>query len=184
MNGLKINHFVVCIIFCDEKIAAAQKDESLTLSNCLVAFMDSTRSLYVQEADFEERIAQLQPQIDECFDPFDMSVSRLCVAQYPLDELFYRCWLIKWPEDESAPNAEALVHLIDYGNTSPVSIETVTAMSEALVSVPPLAIHCRLAFQLSDSAEHDDTNSFAYKQLEELVNRETLFDVTLSKREL
>ena len=127
-----------------------------------VTHMTSIRDFYIQKFDplSQQRLQALQERV------------QTLVASDALARISAKC------RGSRAPHRlRQHVAGLDRDGRTPV-------LSEALVSVPPLAIHCRLAFQLSDSVEHDDTNSFAYKQLEELVNRETLFDVTFSKREL
>ena len=58
------------------------KIDMITIKNCLVSFMHSSEDFFIQMIDVDERLAKIQPEIDECLDPFVLEESSLCVTQY------------------------------------------------------------------------------------------------------
>jgi hypothetical protein len=66
----------------DDKNNNDDDDEIVRFKNCLVSFMYSSEDLFVQMEDFEEKITQIQPDVDDCLDPYILSESNLCIAQY------------------------------------------------------------------------------------------------------
>lgn len=148
-------------------------DSSLTLTDCQILFITSSQDFYIQLADFDDKLAQIQPIIDDCLDPFDLSISNLCVAQFDEDELYYRCRVRKWNEAENTAD----VRFVDFGNDETVSIDYVTAMDESLQEVKPLVVRCRFNTEFS-------TKSRAFKNLEKLVGAETKFSVRVDRAEL
>jgi hypothetical protein len=65
--------------------------------------------------------------------------------------------------------------LIDYGNVELILKDEITAMSENLKKVKPLAIHCCLYTNKADKPN-------CFHNLEELVNSEMLFDVIIQSK--
>lgn len=58
------------------------KIDMITIKNCLVSFMHSSEDFFIQMIDVDDRLAKIQPEIDECLDPFVLEESSLCVTQY------------------------------------------------------------------------------------------------------
>ena len=58
------------------------KTDLVILKNCLVSFLHSSEDFFIQMPNFEQRYALIQPEIDECLDPFDLNESKLCVCQF------------------------------------------------------------------------------------------------------
>ena len=146
----------------------------LLIKKYLVSFMTSSISFYLQSTDFEEKIAEIQPEIEECLEPFDVSISTLCIGQWSDDEGYYRMRLLDWPDDVKSDKAMCL--FIDYGNVEYIVKDTITAMSENLKKVKPLAIHCRLYTCLENKPN-------CFHNLEELVNSEMVFDAVIESKE-
>ena len=147
----------------------------MLLRNCLISFMDSALSFYVQEADFDERIAQLQPDIDKCAAAHgtasaDTRQGQPLICRFSDDQLLYRCQRVDVDDDEGDDPKWPRVLFVDYGNVDRVSTAELWPMSTALLSTPAHAIHCSLTFDM-------DKASPVYKHLEELVNDEARFDV-------
>ncbi|CAF0937993.1 unnamed protein product, partial [Brachionus calyciflorus] len=149
------------------------QDDYLLIKDCLISFMHSTTDLFIQESNFDENIQKIQPLIDNCLDPFDLSESNLCIGQFQQDELFYRCKVLQWFEEKN----QAFCELIDFGNRDYIPIDTITKMSTDLTKIKPLAINCTLNFDI-------EFESKAYQQLDDLVNLETKFDCRLKKSDL
>ena len=149
-------------------------NESYTyFKKCQIVFLNSTLSFFIQLDDFDSEIARIQPDIDNCLEPYDSTESALCIGQFAEDEQFYRCRILNWIEETN----EASCFFIDFGNTELVSLETITKMSDSLKKVKPLAVHCKLKdYYALDSNE--------YMQLTELVLKETLFDMKVKTSDL
>lgn len=64
------------------KMSLSDDDDIVRFKNCLVSFMYSSEDLFVQMEDFEEKITQIQSDVDDCLDPYILSESNLCIAQY------------------------------------------------------------------------------------------------------
>lgn len=144
--------------------------EWLTFNDCLIAFMTSTKNFYLQFKDFDEKIEEIQPIVDDCLDPFDLSVTPLCVGQFQEDELFYRCRVIKWLEDSET----VTVSFIDFGNTENILTETVTAMAPELLAVKPLVIRCQFESDINPEAA-------SFKNFEKIVNNECKLTIKVKK---
>lgn len=157
----------------DANTTLTEEEEYITIKNCIISFMHSSEDIFVQEENFDQEIAKIQPEIDQCLDGYDLAKSKYCIAQYREDELFYRCKMLEWLEEKG----EAFVEFMDYGNREFVLIDTITKMSETLLKVKPLAFNGAMGFNL-------EFNSKEYKKLEELVNLESKFDVRMKKSDL
>jgi hypothetical protein len=146
--------------------------KGLLIKKCIVSFMSSSISFYLQSTDFEEKLAEIQPEIEDCLEPFDASVSTLCIGQWSADHTYYRMRLIDWPRDSD----KALCLFIDFGNLEYIVKDSITAMSEKLKKVKPLAIHCRLYTSI-------DNKPNCFHNLEDLVNSEMVFDAVIESKE-
>lgn len=63
-------------------VKATSSSNTVIIKNCLVAFMHSSEDFFIQMENFDDRYAIIKPEIDECFDPFDLTESKLCVTQF------------------------------------------------------------------------------------------------------
>jgi len=155
-------------------MSLSQKDSSYTyFKNTTISYMVSSKAIYINFENFTEQIGKLQPIIDDCLDPYETKSSKLCIGQYNEDELYYRCRVLEW----NAEKNEARCHFIDFGNTENVCIDTITKMPSHLRRVKPLVLYCKL----DDDIEMDSSE---YKQLSELANSETRFDIKVKTAEL
>ena len=150
-----------------------QNEKYTNFKDCMIVFMESSQSFYVQQSNFDEEITKIQPDVDKCLNPYDSKESALCVGQFKSDDQFYRCRVLDWNE---ATN-EAKCVFIDYGNTDMVSLDTITEMSETLKKVMPLAIHCKME-------ENFEIESKEFKRLTDLVLNDTLFDIRIKTADL
>ena len=154
-------------------LSQSLKETYTYFKNCFISYLTSTKAIYISFENFQEQIAKIQPIIDNCLDPYDTKSSKLCIGQYKEDEAFYRCRVLQW----SAEKNEATCVFIDFGNTETVSIDTITKMSGHLRRVKPLALYCKLEDEFGI-----DSNEF--KQISELTNSETRFDIKVKTAEL
>jgi hypothetical protein len=60
----------------------SKSEDIVRFKDCLISFMHSSEDMFVQMKDFDEQIAKIQPDIDDCLDAYILSESKLCVAQY------------------------------------------------------------------------------------------------------
>jgi hypothetical protein len=150
-------------------------DEVIILKNCLVSLIDeSSKKLFIQMEDFEERISKIQPIIDDAIEPYDEALSNLCIAQFKEDEKFYRCQMLNWGAEEGQ---DAFCYFMDFGNVDYVSKDSVTEMSKELCLEKPFALICQLYSNF-------DSNPEEFKQLTHLVEKEVRFDVMIGVKEL
>jgi hypothetical protein len=154
-------------------LSQSLKETYTYFKNCFISYLTSTKAIYISFENFQEQIAKIQPIIDNCLDPYDTKSSKLCIGQYKEDEAFYRCRVLQW----SAEKNEATCVFIDFGNTETVCIDTITKMSGHLRRVKPLALYCKL----EDEFEIDSNE---FKQISELTNSETRFDIKVKTAEL
>lgn len=118
-------------------------------------------------------MAKLQPQIDECLDIYDHTVSPLCIGQFDADQFFYRLRVIKWNEEQNS----AYCLLIDYGNKENINLDTITSMTPELIKTPPLAINCYFK-------DLGDLTPAEISTLVEIVSRELVFDSKIKRTDL
>jgi hypothetical protein len=149
------------------------RDDEVYLKNCSITYLDTHQCFFIQVENFESEMARLQPEIDGCLDPFDLSLSNKCIAMFKEDEKFYRCQCLEWLEETN----EAKCVFIDYGNWDMVSADTVTEMSSDLKKVKPLALNCKLDIDLSRS---EDALNF----LQGLVDNGVSINVKMMKKDL
>jgi hypothetical protein len=155
-------------------ISLSQKDTTYTyFKNTIISFMVSSKAIYISFENFNEQMGKIQPLVDNCLDPYETKSSKLCIGQYTVDEQYYRCRVLEW----NAEKNEARCHFIDFGNTENVCIDTITKMTGQLRRVKPLVLYCKL-----DPEIEIDSNE--YKQLSELVNSETRFDIKVKTSKL
>ena len=147
----------------------------VTLKSCIISFMHTTQDFFIQDKFFDSEIAKIQPLIEDCFDPFDLSERNLCVAQWKDDEQFYRMRILNWMEEKN----EAYAEMIDYGNRTNVSIDTVTRLADNLVNFKPLAINCSLPSVLLVVIESKE-----YAEFINLVTCEVPFDCVIKNNDL
>ena len=140
--------------------------------NCLISFMTSSQSFYIQFSDFDTEIEKIQSEIDASLSPFYRKTN-LCVTLWEQDGLAYRSRVNEWNED----TGEAYVYFIDFGNTERVAIQTITAMPENLTKVKPLCIYCKLK-------DNIPVESQSFKNFEQLVANEVLVNVKFRPAEL
>jgi hypothetical protein len=150
-------------------------DDFVVLKSCLISLMFTTQDFFVQQENFEEEIAKIQPLIDNCLEPFYINDSKYCVGQFKDDQLFYRMRVLDWNDEKN----EVYALLIDYGNKTDVAIDTITKMELPLAKVKPLAINCCL-----DSAVTVLAGSQAYTEFENLVANEVRFNCRIRKSDL
>lgn len=150
------------------------EDDLVEYKNCLVSFATSTRSLYIQFSDFDVKIEEIQPAIDDSVKPYDTELKpKLCVALWEQDGLCYRCRINDWNEDTN----EAYVYFVDFGNTERVMINNVTAMSESLTKVQPLCVFSKLKDDIPIGSE-------SFRNFEQLVANEVRVNVVFKREEL
>ena len=91
--------------------------------------MSSSKSFYLQYLDIDEIVADIQSEIDNCFEPFNQYVSTLCIGQWSGDRLNYRMKILNSPDPL---NKMVLCFLIDNGKTEYINKNTIKAISENL----------------------------------------------------
>ena len=148
-------------------------EEFTYIPHCFISFFESTQEFYVQQSNFDEEIAKIQPIIESCLDPYDSKDSALCVGQFKSDNQFYRCRVL----DSNETSDEVKCVFIDFGNKDMVSLDTITEMSASLKKFKPLAVQCKLseAFAL---------DSFEHQQLTDLILNDVPFDIKVKKEDL
>ena len=154
-----------------KKLAVA--DDEVYLKNCSISYLDSHQCFFIQAENFKSEMDRLQPEIDECLEPFDLSLSNKCIGMFNEDQKFYRCQCLEWHEE----TGEAKCVFIDYGNWDMVSIDTVTEMSSDLKKIKPLALNCKLDIDLSRS---EDALNF----LQGLIDNGVSMNVKMTKKDL
>ncbi len=141
-------------------------------TNCVISFIHP-QCFFIQKDDFDEELNKIQPEIDDCLDPYDSKQSYLCIGQFKEDNLFYRCRILHWYQKTN--EAECL--FIDFGNIEFVTIDTITKMSDSLKKVKSLAWCCKLKNEI-------DADSEEFEKLRKLVQNFTKFDVRVRTSDL
>ena len=114
--------------------------------NVVIAHAEGPESFWVQLIEhpkFSQLPALMQNigrACSSCFlNPIPARLGMLCCAQFSEDQVWYRARVISFPS-----STECHVQFVDYGNFELVSVANVLPISEDLLSLPALAVHCCL----------------------------------------
>ncbi|KAG2491495.1 hypothetical protein HYH03_010073 [Edaphochlamys debaryana] len=127
--------------------AAARPARALEVLTVTVTDVADASEFFVQ-IEGEPRVAWLTEQLaasslgDMPPIPPELKTGQLCLAQYSLDNNWYRAHVER--VNRSEPMYE--VYFLDYGNRERVNSDRVRTIDSALAAVPPQAIPCCLAY--------------------------------------
>lgn len=111
---------------------------------------------------FEQKSKKKLLKLSKSFQPV---VNELCCAQFSVDNCFYRVLITEVkhysPDNSSSPSKEDInieschAFYVDFGNQEWVKKKMLFPLPEEYSNVPPLAIHCSLAY-IRPSIQHKD----------------------------
>ncbi|NXX93596.1 TDR15 protein, partial [Centropus bengalensis] len=146
-------------------ISLPQRDVQV---NCEVAgyisHMNSLSSFYVQLAEEEKLLKQLEEQLKEsmvnighenCLD--ELKIGDLIVAQHDADCFYYRAVIKTLKLGNSFE-----VEFIDYGNAAVVSSSKIYRIQKKFLTLPRLSVHCFLSRQQSVPNENWTESTFYF----------------------
>ena len=105
--------------------------------------IDSLQEVYCQLLEYQSQLDDITAKmVNYCEDsnkgPANCSVGSACLAQYTLDEQWYRAEVVE------VLNESVKVQFVDYGNTDVVSLQNTRVPNEDFTSLPAAAVKCQL----------------------------------------
>ena len=135
--------------------------------------IDSLQEVYCQLLEYQSQLDHITAKmVNYCEDsnkgPANCSVGSACLAQYTLDEQWYRAEVLEILNDR------VKVQFVDYGNTDVVSLQNTRVANEDFTSLPATAVKC----QLHDVHNEDLDVKAAVQWLQEnVVEQEVTIEV-------
>ncbi|XP_045471417.1 maternal protein tudor-like isoform X3 [Harmonia axyridis] len=147
-----------------------QESSSAGGTAVVLSHIDSPSDFYIQLADSQDAIGELQSKLQEQIDQMPVletaSIGGLCAAPYSVDQMWYRSQILDADEDITT------VRFIDYGNTDVIDNKTtqIKTLPAEFLALEEYATRCRLKIKPLE----DEWSKAASDRFEELAYAESV----------